>query len=342
MLNSLSAGVYRILNLLNGKVYIGSSAISFKSRWASHISRLKKNRHENAYLQNSWNKHGADNFKFEKLEEVSHEEHLSKEEFLEALLGREQHWLDHYKSYDRDKGYNVCLIAGSSFGIKRTQEQVEKNKKTQRDLYRSGEMLSYNAKLNLDIADEIRKRYIEEPVNTTMLAQDYGSNRSTVARILAYKSYVRPEDRAKDLKPIKKKIVFTLEARQNLSKAHIGQKGYWEGKKRDPRTIEKMRRANLGRKQSQDEKDKRANSLRGQKRSEDHKRKMSEMFSGQNSPSAKLTVEMVKQIRKEYTDGTITQKGLAERYNVSRSCIEGVIRNDNWHDENYTYTKRNK
>lgn len=49
-------GIYVITNISNGKKYIGQS-VDVEDRIAHHKSSLKHNRHENSYLQNSWNKY---------------------------------------------------------------------------------------------------------------------------------------------------------------------------------------------------------------------------------------------------------------------------------------------
>jgi group I intron endonuclease len=56
-------GAYQIVNKLNGHKYIGSS-INIWTRWGHHLSDLRKNKHDNNYLQNAWNKYGEDNFEF--------------------------------------------------------------------------------------------------------------------------------------------------------------------------------------------------------------------------------------------------------------------------------------
>jgi group I intron endonuclease len=58
-------GVYQIRNLVDGKRYIGSTFKSFKSRLRRHRTELRKNFHNNKFLQNAWNKHGESNFVFE-------------------------------------------------------------------------------------------------------------------------------------------------------------------------------------------------------------------------------------------------------------------------------------
>ncbi len=63
------AVIYRITNMVNGHYYIGS-AESFERRKWQHTYDLKRGAHKNPRLQAAWNKHGADMFVFEVLEEV--------------------------------------------------------------------------------------------------------------------------------------------------------------------------------------------------------------------------------------------------------------------------------
>jgi group I intron endonuclease len=60
-------GVYRIVNLTNGKVYIGSTK-GFKQRAYQHETRLNSGRHHNKHLLASWQKYGTEKFLFEILE----------------------------------------------------------------------------------------------------------------------------------------------------------------------------------------------------------------------------------------------------------------------------------
>ena len=52
----MNSGIYKILNKINGKFYIGS-AVNFKRRFARHKRLLNINCHPNEYLQNAWNKY---------------------------------------------------------------------------------------------------------------------------------------------------------------------------------------------------------------------------------------------------------------------------------------------
>jgi len=64
-------GVYEIRNIINNKVYIGSTIMSFHRRWDHHRSLLRANTHKNVHLQRAWNKHGEENFIFNVLEIVA-------------------------------------------------------------------------------------------------------------------------------------------------------------------------------------------------------------------------------------------------------------------------------
>lgn len=112
------SGIYKITCKGNGKIYIGS-AVNFCMRWSCHYDNLKKNKHENDYMQNAWNKYGKDSFLFEIVEFV--DEH-------ELLIKREQYWLDKTKCYNREIGFNILKFAGSALGNKLKQSTKDKLK----------------------------------------------------------------------------------------------------------------------------------------------------------------------------------------------------------------------
>ncbi len=103
-------GIYRISNLENSKVYIGSS-INIKHRWSMHISDLKHNKHHSKHLQRAWHKYGSEVFKFDILQLCE----------KELLLYWEQKYIDKYKSANPSYGYNISSTAGNCLGIKHTK-----------------------------------------------------------------------------------------------------------------------------------------------------------------------------------------------------------------------------
>ncbi len=104
-----SAGVYAIINKINNKFYIGSS-IGIQTRWWNHLADLRQNKHENPHLQNSFNKYGEENFCFQIIEELYFEE-KDKIKMVSYVRALEQIYLDYYKSYNPQIGYNLNKIA---------------------------------------------------------------------------------------------------------------------------------------------------------------------------------------------------------------------------------------
>lgn len=107
--------VYCIKSLVDNKVYIGSTK-NYTNRISNHKCKLSKNIHSNFRLQKAWNQYGEDNFKFECIEECAETE----------LLDREQYWIDFYKSYDPNIGYNIAPQAGNNFGVKHNEETCKR------------------------------------------------------------------------------------------------------------------------------------------------------------------------------------------------------------------------
>ncbi|MFD1957330.1 GIY-YIG nuclease family protein [Paenibacillus thailandensis] len=109
------SGIYCIKNKVNEKVYIGSS-VDLVSREYEHFNKLTNGKHENKYLQRSFNKYGESSFTFEVIEYV---------EDLSALIQVEQKYLDIF--YDNKKScYNILPTAGSLFGYRHTEESKRK------------------------------------------------------------------------------------------------------------------------------------------------------------------------------------------------------------------------
>jgi len=172
------AGVYKIKNLKNNKVYIGSS-IDLQRRKRSHICCLKNNTHTNSYLQDDFNKYGIDNFKFVVIEFV--EKTKDNTLFVKNMLEIEQCWIDKFNSSNRELGYNKSPIAGSTVGVKWTEESrlafSEKRKKNptrgmlgmnhsqqtknRMSEYRKGKPISEETKQNISNANKGRKPSIK-------------------------------------------------------------------------------------------------------------------------------------------------------------------------------------
>jgi len=104
-------GVYTIANLITNKIYVGSTSVSFYERWRAHLKDLKRNKHHSKKLQNSVNKYGLINFKFEILE-------ITNPEFSSST---EKYWFDLLNPIKF--GYNVSYsTTGGCLGYKLKKE----------------------------------------------------------------------------------------------------------------------------------------------------------------------------------------------------------------------------
>jgi group I intron endonuclease len=85
----MDISVYRILNVKNGKFYIGYSQET-KKRFLSHINMLNRKEHHCIHLQRAWDIDGLDSFVFEKIVEC---------DSVDEAIAEEQKHLDvHFKS----------------------------------------------------------------------------------------------------------------------------------------------------------------------------------------------------------------------------------------------------
>lgn len=100
--------IYGILNLINGKIYIGS-AVNTNTRFNTHKSKLNLNKHPNKHLQGAWNEYGVFAFDFLILEHVI---------WKSDLLEREEYWINLTNCCDPSCGYNKRKIPNSNLGLK--------------------------------------------------------------------------------------------------------------------------------------------------------------------------------------------------------------------------------
>ena len=101
--NNQPTGIYRIMNTMNGKVFIGSSR-NIPGKFNSHKFQLKYNVHRNEALQKDWDTFGPAAFSFDIVELLQTSE-LTTQDLRETLAVLEEKWLDKLRPYD-DAGYN--------------------------------------------------------------------------------------------------------------------------------------------------------------------------------------------------------------------------------------------
>jgi len=145
-------GIYCIKNIVNDKVYIGSS-VDIEKRKREHFNDLLKNNHGNIHLQRSYNKYGIEFFEFSILEECK----------KKSLLEREGFFMGHYKSLARKCGYNI-EIATRHFLSEETKQKLRE------------------AHLGKKLSDETKKKLSKALMGNTNLA-GHKHTKSTKAKI---------------------------------------------------------------------------------------------------------------------------------------------------------------
>jgi len=101
--------IYKIINLTNGKFYVGSTT-NTRERFRVHRNRLRTNKHHCAHLQAAWNKYGENSFAFHIIEVVE-----GGKAFLQEA---EDRWLTEWVG--KEECYNHGLRSGAPWrGVKK-------------------------------------------------------------------------------------------------------------------------------------------------------------------------------------------------------------------------------
>ena len=96
-------GVYQIKNLVNGRIFIGSSP-NLPGKINSYSFQLKMGSHPNSKLQEDFRLHGGENFTFTVLDKLEPKEGAGHD-YAKDLKVLEDMWLEKLQPYG-EKGYN--------------------------------------------------------------------------------------------------------------------------------------------------------------------------------------------------------------------------------------------
>jgi group I intron endonuclease len=118
--------IYKITNLVNGKIYIGQTVQKNpKMRWYSHCDYVRKGR--KSHLYDSMRKHGIDQFLWEVIDQAAN---------IDDLNLKEQQWLNHYKSVsivynNREAGGNKFHSTESKLRMQEAQKQAHARRRAE-------------------------------------------------------------------------------------------------------------------------------------------------------------------------------------------------------------------
>lgn len=177
------AYIYKITNINNGKVYIGSSN-NYEKRIKKHKYELANNKHNNKHLQNSWIIHGEESFTFElikecKLEKQFEVEGKEIEKYIKKLGDNKlynivknpvQHMENMRIKNLLKQGFSVCLECGEIFKLSEEDEKyIEFLSDNGLDIKEAicldcnvDEFNEYNLKMKQFFLEELDEFYLEE------------------------------------------------------------------------------------------------------------------------------------------------------------------------------------
>lgn len=206
------SGIYQIRNLVNDKIYIGSSNNLYNRKTYGHLNALKYNRHENDKLQKAFNKYGKQNFTFEVIEFCEPEKRIEVE----------QYWIDRF--YNKNMCYNINAFANkppSNLGKHHSEETKQKISKIHKN-----KIVSLETRKKMS---KIAKERFKNPKNNPMYGKQHSEKtKKKISSINMGNKYC-----------LGRKL--SSETKKKISEAN-------KGRKLSPETIEKIKANNKNKK----------------------------------------------------------------------------------------------
>jgi hypothetical protein len=107
--------IYKIINTINNKIYIGQTIVKFQDRINGHLADSKRNRKNKTKISLAIVKYGFENFEFEIIDKASTQDELNK---------IERKYIKLFNSNNDEFGYN--LLSGGNQGGKHSEETKQK------------------------------------------------------------------------------------------------------------------------------------------------------------------------------------------------------------------------
>lgn len=241
--------VYKIVNLVNNKIYFGITKCSIKKRWREHIhhsGRVKKNGH----LYRAMRKYGKDNFVINVYKTCYSDE---------QMYSAEKYFIKTNNTTDRTIGYNNSIGGElSSLGAKHSEETrrligiKSKGHPPNKTSYKKGQYFppkSAETKAKIS-ASQKGKTISQEAIEKIKMA------------LTGRKNGPMSEDCKRKIGESNRGKVRSIETRLRISLAKSGKESNRKGAKLSNETRQRIRLANIGKTQSADTVMKRSESLK--------------------------------------------------------------------------------
>ena len=248
--------IYKITNLLNGKVYVGQSQRPIKDRIRGHLSAANHfERFNSNGITYAIHNYGWENFKIEILEVCNSQSELNE---------REKFWIEKLNS-KVPNGYNLTDGGAGALGsISRKGKHLSAEHRAKISASEKGKVISAETKAKLSKANIGKKASAETRKKLSIVH----SNISDATR--------------KKLSDANKGRIVTAETRKKISLAN-------KGKIRTPEMRKRMSESHKGKPLSEEQVLKIKSALKGRVVSEETKAKISTANKGKNKHKNKIS-----------------------------------------------------
>jgi group I intron endonuclease len=209
--------IYRIINTLNNKCYIGKTTYSLSVRKSNHISDAKKG--SNQYIHKAIRKYGEEHFTFEVLDDSCETE--------TELNEHEMFWIKflHTKAPD---GYNLTEGGEGARGLIHSEERRQRNREVNLGKVMPEEVKEKIRQANIGrtFSEEWRSKISEANRRRGCLSQE------TKDKISKSKKGKKQSEEEKHMRSISRKTYLaslTEEERKNLGKSLRGRPSWNKG-----------------------------------------------------------------------------------------------------------------
>jgi group I intron endonuclease len=186
-------GIYKIENLINGRIYIGSS-VDINKRINRHKNDLVNNKHVNCYLQRDFNKYGLYSYTFEFLELCDRDNlKILEQKYLDEIFSNENFNEKYYNiSKDASGGDNLSnnpnrfeIINKIKIGlIKRYQMETDEEKNRRINNLLGEKNPNYGKKWDFEKRDKMSKQRkgISSKIKGKTYEEIYGEDKAIILK----------------------------------------------------------------------------------------------------------------------------------------------------------------
>lgn len=156
--------IYKAVNKVNNKIYIGKTIQSLNERKNQHYKKCEWERNPNSIFYKAIRKYGKENFEWGIIEKCNSEEELNQ---------REKHFIKKFKSLIDENGYNISTGGTGGDNISNhpnLKEICNKKRKSMKGKNAGDKNAAKRPEVRKKISETIKKLYkggIDSPTNKT-------------------------------------------------------------------------------------------------------------------------------------------------------------------------------